>query len=203
MMSNKRVPPPTHYQGGPAAAADAAFWLLRNRRRGSVVPAPPLGGAGRVALLWCGVCRRCAPPLFQMFPVGRKRPPSHRSPPAPGTIRAGGAGGRLYALRSLRPKRRCRKCPGQGPGAVSYRAPAGYRAESAASYWGVRRWPVGHHARVPAAIRPPVFCALRGSAPRVLPVPPRIRPPLGIVCALWVPCMVDRGPDRGHILRLT
>lgn len=125
MMSNKRVPPPTHYQGGPAAAADAAFWLLRNRRRGSVVHAPPLGGAGRVALLWCGVCRRCAPPLFQMFPVGRKRPPSHRSPRPPAQYAPGARGVGSMPSAPCVPNGGVGNAPGRGPGQFPTAPPQG------------------------------------------------------------------------------
>lgn len=147
IMSNGRTPPPTHYQGGPAAAADAAFWLLRNRRPGTVLRASPLGGAGPVALLWCGCDRRCAPPLFQMYPAAALGgsppydPPRHPAQYAPGARGVGSMPSPPcvpYGGVGNAPGR----CPGQFPTAPPLGASPG-----CAGLPGVRLWPVGHHAR--------------------------------------------------------
>ena len=177
MMSNGRIPPPTHYQGGPAAAADAAFCSLRERRRGSVVSASPLGGAGPVALLWCGGDRQSAPPLFQMFPAAALGGSPPIDPPRPPAQHAPGARvvGSMPSAPCV-PNGGIGNAPGRGPGQFPTAPPLG-SVPGCPAPPGNAAVACGPSRAKAAAIRPPLFCALRRSAPRVLPILPRRGPP--------------------------
>lgn len=193
--------PPHTLPGGPAAAAVAAFCSLRERRPGSVVSASPLGGAGPVVPLWCGGDRRCAPPLFQMYPAAALGgsppfdPPRHPAQHAPGARGVGSMPSTPcvpYGGVGNAPGR----CPGQFPTAPPLGASPG-----CAVLPGVRLWPVGHHARKrrPSGRRSVLPSGdLRRACCRYCPAWGRL-----VLCALRGADIVSRDGGRGHILRLT
>lgn len=208
MVSNEILLPPTHYIGGPAAAADAAFCSLRERRRGSVVSTSPLGGAGRVVLLWCGVRRQSAPPLFQMYP-GRPQAAALPWLPAGRPHNTRGRRGRStlcpWVPTALRAIGNAPDKPAQFPVAMP---PLGSVPGGALPRLVVRWWPAGRHARQGRPSGRPSCPALRGPLPRVWAGYRAARPPKCSVCArrgaLLMGTRYRHRPGRwGHILRLT